>query len=691
MLRKQGLMLTISKTQDRLTAKNQKQLLCKGAKTIMTNLYDTLLEVLKEDKRFFTEDGTLLRNKVYESAIKMDADLIRLLLSNADTKSNYFKDVDGVFVFDKTEFGWAVNNRQFLPDSYTRFKNRIGLADARGDLISTSNDVVLSFPYKDCVLVGGQTKDDQKRDEVFFNTTLVPDEVDMLLYPKVIVGTKRYTADGIEENVTFKDNDNLIIKGNNLLAISSLLKRFEGKIKCIYIDPPYNTGNDSFRYNDKFNHSTWLVFMKNRLEIARRLLARNGTIAISIDNYEIGYIQILLDEVFGRENRKNIITIKRGSVTGAKVINPGVVNVVEYVVLYSKEAASWKPNRVFSSNGYDSRYGTFISNYDADCDMWVYTTVLEAWASEIGVAKSKLKKQYGENYDFELNRFAINNAHRICQSATIDDGNVGQDILRGKQESLRNPDKTIALARDNDKKYYIKNGKHIIFASDALMEIDGELTFSQPITDIWDDVLPNDLHNEGGVSLRKGKKPEKLLRRILELCSNEGDIMLDFFAGSGTSGAVAHKTNRQYILVEQMGYIHELPESRIKNVIAGEQTGISKSVNWQGGGSFIYCEIAECNQRFVSEAEAGQTDADLIALLERVLSTGYISYKVNPADIREAAEDFAELSLDDKKRFIMELLDKNMLYVNLCDLDDEEYGISEADKAFTRSFYGLEG
>lgn len=260
----------------------------------MANFFDTLVEVLKQDARFFTEDGTLLRNKVYESALNMDAGLIGLLLSNADTKKRFFTEVNGIYVFDKVGFGWVVNNRQFLPDSYTRFKNRIGLTDSRGDLISQSNDVVLSFPYKDCVLEGGQTKDDQKRDEVFYNATLAPDEVDRLLYPKVLVKAQRYSYTGAvdlsgkpvggegmvtsEPALEFTDTDNLIIKGNNLLAIASLLKRYEGKVKCIYIDPPYNTGTDSFNYNDRFNHSTWLVFMKNRIELAWKLLSADGSI-----------------------------------------------------------------------------------------------------------------------------------------------------------------------------------------------------------------------------------------------------------------------------------------------------------------------------------------------------------------------------------------------------------------------------
>ena len=159
----------------------------------MVNFFDKLVKILEVNERFFTENGTLLRNKVYESALNMDAELIGLLLSNDDTKKRFFTEVNGTYVFDKVGFGWVINNRQFLPDCYTRFKNRIGLTDSRGDLISQSNDVVLSFPHKDCVLEGGQTKEDVKRDEIFFNETLAPDEVDRLLYPKVMVNAKRYT------------------------------------------------------------------------------------------------------------------------------------------------------------------------------------------------------------------------------------------------------------------------------------------------------------------------------------------------------------------------------------------------------------------------------------------------------------------------------------------------------------------
>ena len=147
----------------------------------MTNFFDTVLDVLKQDERFFTADGELLRNAVYEASMKMDSTLLRLLYQNETTRERFFTDVDGISVFDKVGFGWVINNRAFLPDSYTRYKNKIGLVNENGNYISTSNDVELVFPYKDCVLAGGQTKEDQKRSEIFYNETLAPDEVERLL------------------------------------------------------------------------------------------------------------------------------------------------------------------------------------------------------------------------------------------------------------------------------------------------------------------------------------------------------------------------------------------------------------------------------------------------------------------------------------------------------------------------------
>ena len=313
----------------------------------MNNFYKSVIDTLKQDTRFFTENGELLRNAVYEAAMKMDSNLIKLLYENEVTKNRFFTVVDGIAVFDKVGFGWVINNRQFLPDSFTRYKNKIGLVDNNGVFISSSDDVVLSFPYKDCVLEGGQTKEDQKRDEIFYNETLAPDEVDRLLYPKVFTNTKRYTQDRIEENVVFDESDNLIIKGNNLLTIASLLKKYEGKIKLIYIDPPYNTGSDTFGYNDKFNRSSWLTFMKNRLEIAKKLLSEDGAIYIQLDYHQAHYAKILMDEIFGEENFQREIIWRIGWLSGYKTIEKNWIRNHDTILFYSKNNNSLSFNKYY--------------------------------------------------------------------------------------------------------------------------------------------------------------------------------------------------------------------------------------------------------------------------------------------------------------------------------------------------------
>lgn len=596
----------------------------------MHNFFDTLVQVLSADKKFFSEDGILLRNKVYEHAMRMDAGLLGLLLGNEDTKKRFFTDVAGTLVFDKVGFGWVINNRQFLPDSYTRFKNRIGLTDRRGDLISASDDVVLAFPYKDCVLEGGQTKEDQKRDEIFYNESLAPNEVDRLLYPKVLISAKRYSHSGkvdlagqpgkdelvVETTQAFHNTENLVIKGNNLLSISSLLNCFEGQINLIYIDPPFNTGNDSFNYNDHFSRSTWLTFMKNRLSIAQRLLKRDGNIFIHIDINQSHYLKVLCDEIFGKENFVEEIIWAYGSPSGGRAATPKPVNIHDYILHYARNYAERKQNRVYTP--------------------------------------------YTEKYIKEWFKYTDENGRRYRQRQRDTDAQGNPVWVR----------------------QYLDESKGVPLS-----------TVWADIQQVYADPRAYKKGQKADVEVIKdfsgGQKPEALIKRILEMASDEGDIVLDFHAGTGTTGAVAHKMNRRYILCEQIDSQIDIIIKRLSKVINGDNAGISKAVNWQGGGSFVYCELAKCNQHFVDEVMAAKTDNELKKILEQVLKTGYISVKVNPSDIQEAAADFDELSTDDKKRFIMELLDKNMLYVNLCDLDDTEYAISDADKAFNRSFYEI--
>ena len=663
----------------------------------MANFFDTVLAVLKQDDRFFAKDGAFLRNAVYEAAMKMDTSLLRLLLNNEETSKRFFADVDGVKVFDKVGFGWVVNNRQFLPDSYTRFKNKIGLADSKGDLISESGDVELVFPYKDCVLEGGQTKEDQKRSEIFYNETLALDEVDRLLYPKVFTNAVRYTADGQVKATEFTENDNLLIKGNNLIALSSLLKRYAGKVKLIYIDPPYYFANkkdeDTFEYNSNFKFSSWLVFMKNRLELAKRLLSNDGAIFVQISDDGVAELHRLMKDVFNTFNENNFINkiiVKTKSPSGFASVNPGVFETAEYILGFAKHKKNWTYNPQFVQSDYDSNYKWYIKNIEDDCEKWEIEDIFEYVAKKNGYSSKRAAIDDLGSSIFEaiVGKFALSNANSVYQSTAIGD-KAGQEVVRVRELSKKSPNKVFAVERANHYKVYIKNGREVALYSRKIKEIDGITVPSVQLTNIWIDTPYEGIANEGGVTLKGGKKPEKLIRRIIEMSTKPGDLFMDFHLGSGTSCAVAHKLGRHYIGIEQLQPQVEKILIRMPNVVRGEQTGISKTVNWKGGGSFVYCELAKLNQTFIDEIQQADTEDHLLSLFDRIINTGYISHKVNPADIDTNCAEYQALSFDNKKRFLAELLDKNLLYVNYCDMDDEEYAISEEDKAFTRSFYEM--
>ncbi len=655
------------------------------------SLFEQVEKALEKDERLVA-DGELLRNRIVELARKNDALLLKHLLADPQVRDAFFTDVEGVKVFDSGRFVRFVNNKEFLPDSYTAFKNKIGLAEG-DEFVSENKDVVLNWPYKDCVLEGGQTKEDTKRDEIFWNETLAPDQIHRLLDPKVFTNWKRIDAKGehkldglkVDENGDIKDN--LIIKGNNLLALHSLKARFAGKIKLIYIDPPYNTGNDGFKYNDQFNHSTWLTFMRNRLEVARLLLAKEGSIFISIDNNELGYLQVLMDEIFGVGNRKNVITVRRSAISGAKVINPGVVNTSEFLLVYSRDSQFWKVNRVFRARGRDERYSSFIQNFSAPYSKWKFTSVLEGWAHELRIEKRLLKKHFGESYEEELEDFYYKNAHRIIQFASLDDAAVSNEVVQLKTVSQARPETVFRLQREGRLDYYILNGKVILFLVNKMLEIDGKKVFSEPLTDVWDDVLPNDIHNEGGVSLKKGKKPEKLLQRIIELTTSAGDMVLDYHLGSGTTAAVAHKMGRQYIGIEQLDYGTNSPIVRMQNVINGEESGVSKATLWKGGGNFVYAELMPLSQTFKEKVEKTRDERELTKEWSQIQEKGFLSYKLVLKNFDANAKDFTVLSFADQKRFILESLDYNQLYVNYSEMGDKDYAVTPVDKQLNKEFY----
>ncbi|WP_322908691.1 site-specific DNA-methyltransferase [Mycoplasmopsis felis] len=578
------------------------------------NVFQTTKEILMNNPKYISKDNKLLKAKVYSDVMTMNKDLLSLLLSNNDIKQRFFIEINGTLIFDKQKFAWFIDSKEFLPNSYTRYTNKIGLTH-NGEFLSKTNDVVLDFPYKDCVLEGGQSKDHQKRDEIFYNEIIASDEINQMLAPKVLSNAKRYTKDGVQENITFDENDNLIIKGNNLIALASLLKRYEGKVKCIYIDPPYNTGNDSFNYNDSFNHSTWLVFMKNRLELARRLLSEDGVIFVNLDYNEVHYCKVLIDSIFGRQNFINEI-------------------------------------------------------------IWRYRTY-------IGQVKTFFPRKHDNILWYKKNNLTFFNQSNVGNYEDTPDYKRWKQYLNNNGEiSYGNHPVTDSRFTAYLKKYISQFGEPK--KGDIIYKNSGYV-----IDDVWEDIIALDAKNKSErieLFSGSGQKPEALIQRILNSTTKENDLILDFFLGSGTTAAVAHKMNRRYIGIEQMDYIQDITIERLKKVIDGEQGGISKSVNWNGGGSFVYCELLENTNSLISQIQDASNE-NITIIKNLIYSDNRIVPYLTTKELQDVDKDFETLSLKDKKQALIKLIDKNKLYVNYSDIDDASFNINKADKKFSKSFY----
>ena len=701
--------------------------MCKMSEIQTNALYSKIEKLLKSIPDLITEGNELRYNKIKEMAENGNSILLEPLLNNPEIKRAFFKPILDSFVFKTKEF------KEFLDysssnNSYSQYLGKkIGLYC--GDVALTDrNEVVLNFPYKDCVLEGGQRKEDgldtyfeyddtakeyiektDKRREVFFNETLAKDEIDSLFAPKAFCNVKRYSNKGVKACTTFNRDaelnkrrglsedtitDNLIIKGNNLLALHSLKKEFEGKIKLIYIDPPYNTGSDAFKYNDNFNHSSWLTFMKNRLEVARSLLKEDGCIFVSVNNIELAYIIFLMDEIFHRDNRLPLVTLKAGTTASYRAINECPVNVTEYIIGYTKKT-DYHLNKVYKATNYSEDYSHVILNISAKPTDWIIKPIIDEVLKEEGFRNLKeMKERYGFNYKkikYErMADFAFKNKERIVSLNTMQ--KPSEKVQKVINESKKKREKVFEIKRDEKQSIYCYNGRSLAFYENKFREIDGQLQPSEILTNLWNDISFLGIGPEGDVTLMNGKKPEKLLERIIQLSTKDNEIILDFHLGSGTTAAVAHKMNRQYIGVEQLDYGENDSVVRLQNVINGDTTGISKSVNWTGGGSFVYLELAEKNEKAMRLISACKNLDELISIIDTLCKKYFLHYNVRVNTfINETCreEEFKKLSLKRQKEIFMRMIDLNQLYINLNDRHDKDSGLIKDDIAATESFYDI--
>ncbi|WP_193076122.1 site-specific DNA-methyltransferase [Pseudomonas sp. FME51] len=621
---------------------------------MQTKLIRELNNVLKTFPQFWNGDE-LQRSKVVDAIENKKPDVIKALVANEKIKTVYSTEIDGIFIFDFDKLCKLLKYKEYWANSFTKYRNKVGLT-SEGKYLDYSSDVVLDFPFKDCVLEGGMTKEEQGKDEIYYNEIIARDEIDTLFSLKAFTNAKRYTKEAVKENITqFNDNENLIIKGNNLIALHSIKKIYAEKVKLIYIDPPYNTGNDSFKYNDRFNRSTWLTFMENRLQVAKEILSDDGFIFIQCDDNESAYLKILCDSIFGKENYRNSIYWHR--TYAGKTVKSKLPWNTDTILFYSKRESS----------------------------------LLEPYTAELSTADIKSYNKDDFDGRGKYNTVSLQKTSSPGPQTTYDYiDNTGKKWICPEKGWRMNKEKLKALENDNrlyitDKtireKYYLKERKEI----------------GKQIDNFWHDI--GNLNRVSDIAFIDGQKTEKLMQRIISLASKENDIVLDFHLGSGTSAAVAHKMGRRYIGIEQMDYINEITVPRLQKVIAGEQSGISKDVNWQGGGSFVYAELMELNAYFVHEIQKAQSNEELEKLFAVMKTEAHLNYQVALENVLSAEYEmdgiprkvaFSELELHEQKQLLIEILDKNQLYVNASEIDDSDLNISESDKTFTRSFYGME-
>lgn len=664
----------------------------------MTNLLDELKDLLKDEPRFFA-NGNILESPFFDAVFSEDTQLLNILKKSPRILKYFF--VETSIKLDKVKLVKFVSNKGFLPDDYTQYRNKVGLANKQsGQYLSEINDTVLLWPHKDSVLVGGMTKGEKSQSEKFFNMSLNPDMISRLFEPKVLVNWGRWDSDAVKQKKpqkvkTISATDSLVIKGNNLMALHSIRKKYAGKVKLIYIDPPYNTGNDNFTYNDRYTKSTWLTFMKNRLEVARDFLTDDGALIVQCDDNMFAELKLLLDEVFPG-GFVNCVAVKMSEACGVKMVHKEsrLPKLKENLLIYRKSPSfSMNPQYVEKSK-WDKNYNQVIEGVSRENLEIVkkYMSASQVSDSDVKIVNTILKdikltyiNEFISKQNFtDREKFLRDNAWRIIGTASSESC---KKIALKDQQNL--PVLLRAIKTSNNLMYLYDTNFNKDSEQPKIKVMFADRYLKKACGDFWEDIKTTGIAQEGGVKLLNGKKPETLLMRIIELTTKPGDLVLDFFGGSGTTAAVAMKSGRQFITIEQLDDHIDLIQQRLKNVIGGDQTGVSKDYGWSGGGSYVYAELAKSNQYFLDRILAIANKNDLANVYDDLESEKvYLRYDVdfNKFDKNE----FLNLPLDDAKQTLVECLDHNNLYVNLGSLGDQDFDVTEEDATITRDFYGVE-
>ncbi|GHP98965.1 site-specific DNA-methyltransferase [Helicobacter pylori] len=580
-----------------------------------------------------------------------------------DYKNAFFKTIAHSLVFNQKALLECLTKE--LENSFTRFENKIGLY-SQGRPIKSSELVVLNFPFKDNVLLGNAKDNSTKSKELFYHEILHKKEIDTLLHKKALCRFEMHGEGDLESALKDK-NTNYLIKGNNLIALHSLKKKFAKQVKCIYIDPPYNTGNDSFNYNDNFNHSSWLVFMKNRLEAAREFLNDDGVIFVQCDDNEQAYLKVLMDEIFLRENFVSCIThiVKpEGRMYGQ------VAKTHEYILVYAKNINNLIFNEI-EKEGHAFSYVDEKGGFDLQ---GLENRNFRAF-NGLNIPSLRYGLFIDENQKDSNGFMPVFGEYRDGLTEVFPDSRNGFDLVWrwGKEKALKENHSLVGVFKDRLR---------------VFQKVRSNTTRAKSI--FWDKSMITQKGTEEVKQIFKTQvfdfpKPEALISRILEVSTNENDLVLDFFAGSGTTCAVAHKMKRRYIGIEQMDYIETITKERLKKVIEGEQGGISKKCDFKGGGSFVYAELKEVNLEIKKQILNAKSMGECLKIFDDLNERFLKRADCKIGGIH--SEEFQNLDLNEQKRICCALLDSNEDYLNLGDMDEDAWGIDEITKKYNEIFY----
>ncbi|WP_101007381.1 site-specific DNA-methyltransferase [Helicobacter pylori] len=583
-----------------------------------------------------------------------------------DYKNAFFKMIANSLVFNEKALSECLEKYleiKELDRSFTRFANKIGLYSQwhpKDRSIKSSELVVLNFPFKDNVLLGNAKDNSTKSNELFYHEILHKKEIDALFKQKALCRFEMHGEGDLESALKDK-NTNYLIKGNNLIALHSLKKKFAKQVKCIYIDPPYNTGNDSFNYNDNFNHSSWLVFMKNRLEAAREFLSDDGVIFVQCDDNEQAYLKVLMDEIFGRENFIACFVWEKTSNSLSRIRIK-----TEYILCYEQTKFGLIFNGDMAEEGQDFPILNEV-NVKRTLQFPPNSIYFKTFK---GVIKPTKFNKMELIDDLRIVNKTNSNMVRINAKFKWTQDKLDDEIKEGT---------TFVIKSDEFSMRYIRKGDREVKASNVFNAECGVTTNIKATSEI------KVLFANSNTDLFSTPKPEALLKRILEISTQENDLVLDFFAGSGTTCAVAHKMKRRYIGVEQMDYIETITKERLKKVIEGEQGGISKKCGFKGGGSFVYAELKEVNLEIKRQILNANSASECLKIFDN-LSERFL--KRADCKIDEIhSEEFQNLDLNEQKRIYCACLDSNEDYLNLGDMDEDAWGIDKITKKYNEIFY----